>query len=108
MISELEIKIRGSPKFMKLFDMVKSKKLYDEINNTLDLLKEKYDLGNQIKQKLWPKCYVDAFDVTNLFRIELSKGRRLIYTVYSVSDVLYCNVLELFSNHKDYEKRFGY
>lgn len=40
MISELEIKIRGSPKFMKLFDMVKSEKLYDEINNTLDLLRK--------------------------------------------------------------------
>lgn len=108
MISELEIKIRGSPKFMKLFDMAKSEKLYDEINNAFDLLKEKYDLGNRIKQNLWPKCYADASDVKNLFRIELSKGRRLIYIVYSVSDVLYCNVLELFSNHKEYEKRFGY
>lgn len=109
MISELNVKVGGSNKFMKFYGLLlKTEDLYDEINNILDLLKEKPDFGNRIRKQLWPKCYVDAFDVKNLFRLELSKGKRIIYSVYSVSGVHYCNILEIFLNHKEYEKRFGY
>jgi hypothetical protein len=105
----LEIKIRGSPKFMKFYDSLdKSGQLFLEIDSVFDLLKQKHDLGNRIQQKIWPKCYVDAFDVTNLFRLQLSRGKRMIYTVYTVSGIVYCNVLEIFPNHKEYEKRSGY
>lgn len=106
----MNVTVGGSKKFMKFYSLLlKTEALYDEINDILDLLKEKPDFGNRIKKKqLWPKCYVDAFDVKNLFRLELSKGKRIIYSVYSVSDVRYCNVLEIFLNHKEYEKRFGY
>lgn len=94
---------------MKFYNSIaKSDVLYKEIDLMLDLLKQKHDLGNKIQQKVWPKCYADAFDVTNLFRFQLSKGKRIIYTVYAVSDVVYCNILEIFPNHKEYEKRFGY
>lgn len=99
----------GSPKFMKFLNsLLKSSALYKEIDDALVLLKENYTRGQRIEQQKWPQCYVQAFDVNNLRRFELRKGKRLIYTIYTKSDVLYCNVLEIFNNHKEYDKRFGY
>jgi hypothetical protein len=94
---------------MKFYDSLDtSDQLFLEIDSVFDLLKQKHDLGNRIRQQIWPKCYVDAFDVTNLFRLQLNSGKRMIYTVYTISGTVHCNVLEIFLNHKEYEKRFGY
>jgi hypothetical protein len=99
----------GSPKFMKLYDSIpKASDLYREIDNALTLLKENYMRGQRIEREKWPQCYVQAFDVNNLRRFELREGRRLIYTIYTKSDTIQCNVLEVFDNHKEYDKRFGY
>lgn len=99
----------GSPKFMKFYDATpKSSDLYREIDDALNLLKENHTCGQRIERKKWPECYVQAFDVNNLRRLELREGRRLIYTIYTKSDVIHCNVLEVFDNHKEYDKRFGY
>lgn len=105
----LETKIMGSPKFMKFFSSLsKTSDLYREIDDTLTLLKENYTRGQRIEREKWPQCYVQAFDVNNLRRFELREGRRLIHTIYTKSDVIQCNVLEIFDNHKEYDKRFGY
>jgi hypothetical protein len=99
----------GSPKFMKIFNsLVTSDDLYREIDGALTLLNEDCMRGQRIERKKWPQCYVQAFDVNVLLRFELREGRRLIYTIYTKSDVRYCNILEMFSTHKEYEKRFGY
>lgn len=86
----------------------KSSKLYREIDNALDLLKEDPLCGNRIQHSKWPKCYVKAFNIQTLFRFELREGKRLIYTIYAKKEIRYCNVLEIFHNHKEYDKRFGY
>ncbi len=108
-LNRLEIKVWGSPKFMEFYGALsKSSDLYKEIDNALDLLKEDPDRGDRIQRDRWPKCYVQAFNVQTLFRFELREGRRLIYTVYIKNEIGYCNILEIFSNHKEYDKRFGY
>ncbi len=105
----MEIRIRGSLKFMKFYSSVpKTSDLYVEIDGALALLKEDCEHGNKIPKDRWPKCYIQNFNIQNLYRFELRDGRRLIYTIYSVSDITYCNILEYFQNHKEYEKRFGY
>lgn len=105
----LETKVMGSPKFMKFYDTLsKTTDIYREIDDALTLLKENYTHGQRIEHEKWPQCYVQAFDVNNLRRFELREDRRLIYTIYTKSDVIQCNVLEIFDNHKEYDKRFGY
>lgn len=99
----------GSPKFMKFFNsLMKSSDLYKEIGNALILLKENHTCGQRIEHAKWPQCYVQVFDVNNLRRFELREGRRLIYTIYTKSDIIQCNILEVFGSHKEYDKRFGY
>lgn len=82
--------------------------IHKEIDSVLDLLKEDPNRGDRIQRDRWPKCYVQAFNVQTLFRFKLRAGRRLIYTVYAKNEIIYCNVLEIFPNHKEYDKRFGY
>ncbi|MDE1763780.1 MAG: hypothetical protein KGH88_06010 [Thaumarchaeota archaeon] len=105
----MEIRIRGATKFVKFYSMLtKSSDLGREINGALDMLKENCECGDKIPIDRWPKHYAQKFNIQNLFRFELRDGRRLTYTVYSVSGITYCNILEFFQNHKEYEKRFGY
>lgn len=105
----MEIKIRGAPKFVRFYNTLpKASDLYREIDGALNMLKENCECGDKIPHDRWPKYYIQHFNIQNLFRFDLRDGRRLIYTVYLVSKVTYCNILEFFQNHKDYEKRFGY
>lgn len=94
---------------MKFYDAIsKTSDTFREIDGALNLLKENWMCGQRIERRKWPQCYVQAFDVNNLLRLELREGRRLIYTIYTKSDAIHCNILEAFSNHKEYDKRFGY
>ncbi len=46
--------------------------------------------------------------VKNLWKMNLSKQARLIYTIFSDSGGYSVLVLEVFLSHKSYNKRFGY
>ncbi|MBS3160199.1 hypothetical protein J4213_00705 [Candidatus Woesearchaeota archaeon] len=71
-------------------------------------LKENAFCGIQIPKKLFPKEYVQKYGIKNLWKYDLPKGWRLLYTVTAENEVeLISAILEWF-NHKDYERRFGY
>ncbi|MBS3134079.1 type II toxin-antitoxin system RelE/ParE family toxin [Candidatus Woesearchaeota archaeon] len=71
-------------------------------------LKENAFCGIQIPKKLFPKEYVQKYGIKNLWKYDLPKGWRLLYTVTGENEVeLISAILEWF-NHKDYERRFGY
>jgi len=71
-------------------------------------LKENAFCGIQIPKKLFPKGYVQKYGIKNLWKYDLPKGWRLLYTVTAENEVeLISAILEWF-NHKDYERRFGY
>ena len=71
-------------------------------------LKENAFCGIQIPKKLFPKEYVKKYGIKNLWKYDLPKGWRLLYTVTGENEVeLISAILEWF-NHKDYERRFGY
>ena len=71
-------------------------------------LKENAFCGIQIPKKLFPKEYVQKYGIKNLWKYDLPKGWRLLYTVTAENEVeLISDILEWF-NHKDYERRFGY
>jgi hypothetical protein len=47
------------------------------------------------------------YKITNLWKLNLSRGWRLIYTLKSDDIAVYCIILDMF-DHKGYEKRFRY
>lgn len=64
--------------------------------------------GIQVPKRLFPKEYVRKYGINNLWKYDLPKGWRLLYTVAPTNEVeLISAILEWFS-HKDYEKRFKY
>ena len=64
--------------------------------------------GIQIPKRLFPKEYVQKYKITNLWKYDLARSWRLLYTVTADNEVeLISAILEWF-DHKDYERRFGY
>ncbi len=71
-------------------------------------LKENAFCGIQIPKKLFPKEYAQKYGIKNLWKYDLPKGWRLLYTVTAENEVeLISAILEWF-NHKDYKRRFRY
>ncbi len=85
-------------------------KLKRKINWVIQRLKENPAFGQPISKKLIPKEY-KKYGVDNAYWVELSKGKgwRLIYTLTSEDEIeIVAIILEWFTRHKDYERRFGY
>ncbi len=74
----------------------------------LDRLKGNMMIGDKIARPQWPPFYVKRYQVSNLWKLNLSRGARLVYTVLSENGRWVVVVLEMFLTHKEYEKRFGY
>jgi len=71
-------------------------------------LKNNMFAGDGIRKQQIPKYYVDRYGVNNLFRLWLDKARRLCYTLVADEEGIKAVVLEVFPDHKSYERRFGY
>jgi len=64
--------------------------------------------GIQIPKRLIPKEYIKKYGINNLWKYDLPKAWRLLYTVTSENEVeLISAILEWF-DHKDYERKFKY
>jgi len=81
--------------------------LYKSINRALDDLKRNPICGVKIPKKLWPKEYIQKYNITNLWKYDLPGAWRLVYTIESDEIKIVSIILEWF-DHKDYEKRFNY
>jgi len=78
------------------------------IDEGLDALKENMLAGEIIRKKQIPKYYIRKFGVNNLYRLKLNKRRRCCYTIVAAQEGLKVIVLEVFPDHKSYNRRFGY
>ena len=101
-----------SQKLKEQFEYLKEgkfedKELYKFINRAIDDLKLNPLCGIKIPKKLWPKEYVQKYNVTNLWKYDLPNVWRLIYTIESDEIKIVSIILEWF-DHKEYEKRFNY
>lgn len=83
------------------------KELYKLIVQALENLEENAHYGIQIPKKQIPKEYIKKYDVKNLWKYDLPRGWRLIYSVVQGDIIVISLVLEWF-DHKDYERRFKY
>ena len=82
--------------------------LKKSIKKALADLKANAFFGIQIPKRLFPKEYIEKYSLTNLWKYDLPKGWRLIYTITAENEVeIVCVILEWF-NHKNYERRFRY
>lgn len=82
--------------------------LYDIITDVTKKLKTNPFCGIEIPKDRIPKRYIDKYGVNNLWKYNLTKEWRLIYSNVSDDIQILSVVLEWFDNHKDYEKRFEY
>ena len=96
-----------SKKLKEEFNSLKDEKLHKFIDRALDDLKQTPTCGIKISKRLWPRSYVQKYQITNLWKYDLPNAWRLIYTIESDEIKIMSIILEWFS-HKDYEKRFGY
>ena len=83
------------------------RELYKWIRRALEDLEENAFCGIRIQKKLIPKVYIEKYGIDNLWKYDLPKGWRLIYSVANGQICVLSIILE-WMNHKDYEQRFKY
>ena len=53
------------------------------VDSALDKLKLNMMAGDKIQRPQWPPYYVGKYSISNLWKFNMSKGSRLIYTLLS-------------------------
>jgi len=81
--------------------------LWNGIQRTFDLIENNPFYGRNAKKNQIPKYYLEKYDVSNLFIVNLPSFWRMIYTLESNKIEIIAFILEIF-NHDDYSKRFGF
>ena len=83
------------------------KQLYKFILRAIDDLKQNPNCGTKVPKKLWPKEYIQQYDITSLYKYDLPNAWRIIYTL-EVNEIRIINIILEWFNHKDYERKFKY
>lgn len=112
-----DVRVILSPEARKVFEYLnkeseKSKverSLLKSIRQKIDLIKANPHYGDPISKTLIPKEYIKKYNITNLFRVELSNFWRMLYTLTEGDTKIevIAFVLDII-NHPDYNKTFGY
>src|SRR3989338_9095364 len=77
------------------------RELFKLINQAMDNIENNAFCGIQIPKKLIPKTYIQIYGVTNIWKYDLPKGWRLIYSIVRDEVIVVSLILEWF-DHKDY------
>ncbi len=110
MLKNVRIKFLNDELEREYLELPDNDRLKKKINWVIERLKENPAFGQPISKKLIPKEYKKQ-SVDNAYWVELSKGRgwRLIYTLTADDEIeIIAIILEWFTRHKDYERRFKY
>lgn len=84
-----------------------NERLYKEINNAFEAIKQNAFFGRNVKKELIPKELVRKYNIDNLWIYNLRKDWRLIYSITGSRIEILAIVLD-WMNHKDYNKLFGF
>ncbi|RLE44628.1 hypothetical protein DRJ22_05715 [Candidatus Woesearchaeota archaeon] len=71
-------------------------------------LRENAFCGIQIPKRLIPREYLRKYNITNLWKFDLPKGWRLLYTITADNEVEIISAILEWFDHKNYERRFNY
>jgi Txe/YoeB family toxin of Txe-Axe toxin-antitoxin module len=85
---------------------VEDKNLHKWISRAIDDLEEDAFCGIQIPKRLIPQVYIDKYGIDNLWKYDLPKGWRLLYSVAN-DEVCILSIILEWIDHKDYERRFN-
>jgi len=83
------------------------KNLYKWVSRAITDIEENAFCGIQIPKRLIPKAYIKKYGIDNLWKYDLPKGWRLMYSVAGDGILIISIVIE-WLDHKEYEKRFKY
>jgi Txe/YoeB family toxin of Txe-Axe toxin-antitoxin module len=86
---------------------LEEQQLHNHIKQALDNLKLNAFSGIQIPKRLIPSAYISKYNIDNLWKYDLPRGWRLLYSVGRDGIEVLSIVLE-WVDHKNYEKRFKY
>ncbi|MFH1181625.1 MAG: hypothetical protein V1702_01580 [Candidatus Woesearchaeota archaeon] len=64
--------------------------------------------GLQIQKRLFPYEYVRKYRIKNLWKYDLPRGWRLLYTVTPENEIQLLTIILEWLPHKEYERRFNY
>lgn len=107
-MSRKKIGISGSKQFIRFYkELNQNDKLKQQIDEAMTLMKSNPTAGDKIEKHLWPKRYIDKYDINNLFRYKLGQKYRMIYTIIGNSKEIVCIIIDVLS-HKEYDELFGY
>lgn len=81
--------------------------LFKWLNRAFDDLAENPYCGIFIPKRLIPKHYIERYRIDNLWKYDLPKGWRLLYSIAREEVLIIAIILEWLS-HPEYERRFGY
>ena len=82
--------------------------LKKSIRQAIKNLRENAFYGIHVPKRLIPRHYIQKWGITNLWKYDLPKGWRLLYTITADNEVdLISAILEWF-DHKEYERRMKY
>jgi addiction module RelE/StbE family toxin len=84
-----------------------AKTILELIVKASERLRNDKEAGVHIPRKLWPKEYVQKYQITNLWKYNLDPNWRLIYTISGDKVRLVLVYLE-YMDHTEYNRRFGY
>lgn len=84
------------------------KEMFRLMNQAIDNLEKNAFCGIQIKKDLIPKEYIQEYGITNLWKYDLPRGWRIIYSIKGEEACIVSIILEWFLSHKEYERRFNY
>ncbi len=84
-----------------------NKNLHEWISKAIGNLEEDAFCGIQIPKRLIPKIYIKKYNIDNLWKYNLPKGWRLLYSV-AKGEILIISIIIEWMTHKEYEKRFKY
>ena len=104
---KFKISVHGRPEFAAFLSNLRDKGLKRRIDEALDILKERPDAGDLVQHTLWPPDY-RKLQLDNLFRMEVGRSQRMTYSIRIEGEKLTVLVIEFFSSHKEYERRFHY
>lgn len=83
------------------------KRIFQFIRKALDEIKTNAFCGIQIPKRQIPQEYAKTYHVTNLWKYNLPRGWRLIYTITREEIIVVSLIIEYFG-HKEYEEKFRY
>jgi len=102
----------GDEKLKAAFEKLKNSKvedkmLYKWIDRAITDLEDNSFCGVQVKKRLIPKIYVDKYGIDNLWKYDLPRGWRLLYSVAN-SEISIISIILEWMDHKEYERKFKY